>query len=92
MNEVGINLDGHRSKPVSEYLGKISAQHVIIVCELAEQSCPSIWPFALKTIRWPLDDPAAEQGTEDDKLKKFRTMRDTIEERIIQWINSDDSD
>ena len=35
---------------------------------------------------WPFDDPAAAQGTEEERLAAFRTVRDRIEARIRQWI------
>jgi arsenate reductase len=92
MNEIGISLDGYRSKSLKEYLGKLSVRHVIFVCGLDEDSCPRVWPFTLKAIRWPFDDPAAEEGTEQQKLDKFRVIRDSIEEQVIQWVTSEDLD
>lgn len=89
MAEVGINMEGHRSKSVGEYLGKIAAHFVIFVCQQAEKSCPRIWPFALQSICWPFDDPAAYEGDEETRLQKFRDVRDQIEHQIKDWLAMD---
>ena len=86
MNEVGIDMDEHRSKSVSEYLGKLAANYVIFVCAQAEKSCPRIWPFALRSFCWPFDDPAACKGGEESRLQKFRDVRDQIEHQIKEWL------
>ena len=89
MREVGIDLQGHRSKSLSEYLGKVSVHCAIFVCEHAEQSCPRMWPFSLRNMSWPFDDPAACEGTHDERLGKFREVRDAIEQKIKDWLASD---
>jgi len=91
MNEIGYDLEGHRSKSVSEYLGKISVKYVIFVCNQAERSCPRIWPNVVQTICWPFDDPAACEGSDEEKLQKFRDVRDEIEKTIETWLESENS-
>lgn len=86
MDEIGISLDGHRSKPLSEFLGNTSVKYVIFVCDRAEATCPAIWPFALQSICWPFEDPAACDGTDEERLETFRRVRDQIRERISTWL------
>jgi arsenate reductase len=86
MEERGIDISGQHSKDVGLFLGKLTAHHVIIVCERAERNCPVLWPGALELLSWPFEDPAALEGDEEAKLKKFRTVRDQIEERIRSWL------
>lgn len=86
MQEVGIDMSGHRSKSVSEYLGKLSVRYAIFVCEQAEQSCPQIWPFSFRTWCWPFEDPAACDGNLEERLQKFRDVRDAIEQQILEWL------
>lgn len=82
MNEVGISLEGHRSKPLGDYLGKLSVRYAIVVCEQAEQACPKLWPFTQQRLFWPFQNPAAFEGTESERLAKFREVRDQIDEQI----------
>jgi arsenate reductase len=35
---------------------------------------------------WPFEDPAAFEGTEEERRAKFREVRDAIETRIREWI------
>lgn len=86
MQEVGISLDGHRSKSLGEYLGKLTVNHVIVVCSEADQQCPRVWPFALQRHFWPFTDPAAATGSVDETLTAFRRVRDEIEARIKKWL------
>jgi arsenate reductase len=88
MEEAGISLVNHRSKPLSDYLGKVRIHYAITVCEHAEQSCPSVWPFCQERIFWPFDDPAACEGPEEERLAKFRDIRDQIETKIKTWLAS----
>jgi len=38
--------------------------------------------------RWDLEDPAKFIGTEEEKLKKFREIRDQIKKRVIEWVDN----
>ena len=55
--------------------------YLITVCDKARESCP-IFLGALTTLHWSLEDPAAAQGTEAERLSVFRGVRDEIEERV----------
>jgi hypothetical protein len=37
-----------------------------------------------------LEDPVKFVGTEEDKLKKFREIRDQIKKRVEEWADSPD--
>ena len=85
MNEVGIDISSQRSKSVKEYLGRTPLSHVIFVCAKAEKNCPYLYP-PLAPESWPFEDPAACQGTEEERLEKFRQVREQIEARIKGWL------
>jgi len=84
MRERGIDISGHHSKPVGKFLGE-HFQYLITVCDNAREKCP-IFPGAVKRIHWPLEDPAAAVGREEERLAVFRRVRDEIETRIRAWI------
>jgi arsenate reductase len=85
MEERGVDMIGHRSKSLQEYLGKIDFTYLITVCDRAEQQCP-IFPGMGVRLHWSFEDPAATTGSEEAKLAKFRQVRDQIEARILCWL------
>ncbi len=86
MQEVGLDVSGHPSTDVMEYLGKVHMSYVITVCSNAEEHCP-IFPFSTQRLHWPFEDPAAFEGSADEKLAKFREVRDLIDQRIRTWLS-----
>lgn len=86
MEEVGLDLSGHRSKGVNEYLGKVLFHYLITVCDDTDKNCPTTWPGVNQRLHWSFEDPAAFEGTEEEKLAKFREIRDKIEARILEWL------
>jgi arsenate reductase (thioredoxin) len=86
MTEVGLDLSQHTSKDVFQYLGHVNFGYIITVCSNAEARCP-IFPGISYRLYWPFDDPAAVEGTDDEKLVKFREVRDQIDERIRVWLS-----
>ncbi len=88
MKEIGIDVSGQRSKGVDEYLGKVLFQYLITVCDDAEKNCPTVWPGVNQRLHWSFEDPAKLQGTNDQKLAKFRQVRDLMEQKIISWLKS----
>lgn len=86
LKELGIDIATQRSKHLREYLGYLPVRILIVVCAEAEKSCPVTWPGALTRYFWRFDDPAAATGTEEEKLQKFREVRDAIHARIKSWL------
>ncbi len=76
MAEVGIDISGHRSKHLNEFL-KQPVETVITVCGNADQACPT-FPGQVNRYHWGFDDPAHATGTEEEKLAVFRRVRDEI--------------
>ncbi|MGD0203801.1 MAG: arsenate reductase ArsC [Candidatus Bathyarchaeia archaeon] len=85
MRELGYDLSDQYPKDLTQYLGKIHFGIVITVCPKAEKTCPTI-PGVSTRMYWPFEDPAAFQGTEEEKLAKFREVRDQINEKIKTWL------
>jgi arsenate reductase (thioredoxin) len=86
MAEKGVDISGQRSKDVAEFLGRHRFEYMIVVCDGANQSCPTVFPGVQNRLFWPFDDPATFEGTEEEVLNGFRRVRDEIEDRIIAWL------
>ena len=76
MKEVGVDLSGHRSKHLDEFLDR-EVETVITVCGNADQACP-VFPGQLNRHHWPFEDPAHATGTEEEQFAVFRRVRDEI--------------
>lgn len=76
MRELGIDIGGHRSKHVDEMQGK-SFDYVITVCDNARESCP-VFPGLAKQLHQCFEDPAALDGSEEDRMALFRRVRDEL--------------
>ena len=86
MEEAGVDMSGQKSKGFETYLGKMLFQYLITVCDEAEKNCPSTWPGVSNRLHWHFEDPAAYVGTEQEKLAKFRQVRDQIDQKVKAWV------
>ena len=80
MREIGIDISRQQSKDVVSLLGQ-HIPYVITVCDNARERCP-IFPRTYKFIHWSFEDPAAAEGSHEQKLALFRRVRDEIIEHI----------
>lgn len=77
MQELGVDLSTHTPEKVDAYLDK-SWDYVITVCGGAQESCPSFLGNVQTQLHIGFEDPADAQGTEEEILEQFRTIRDQI--------------
>ena len=84
MEEVGIGLEGQRSKAMSEFAGQRFDWYVT-VCDDAQEACP-VFPGATNNAHWSVDDPAAATGTDEQRLDAFRRARDEIGDRVQGFV------
>ena len=80
MREIGIDISNQRSKTLDEFDGQ-HFDYVITVCDRANESCP-IFPGDTQRIHWSFDDPSAATGTDDQRLRAFRDVREGIQQRL----------
>ena len=84
LDEAGLEHGWARSKAVSEYLGQ-TFDYVVTVCDQARQSCP-VFPGVHETLHWGYEDPAAVEGTDDQRLTAFRSTLTMMSGRILSFI------
>lgn len=87
MDEIGIDISGNKTDSVFDFYRKGKTFSIVVkVCdELNGQRCP-IFPSALHTISWNIEDPADFKGTEEEKLAETRRVRDEIRSRVENLI------
>ena len=84
MEEIGIDISGHRSKSVETFLNR-DLDLVITVCSSAEKNCP-VFPGRVKRAHIGFDDPAEATGSEEEILQVFRRVRDEIQQRLLPFV------
>jgi len=86
MAERGVDISQHQSKLIdNDYL-----QHsdmVVTLCGDARDKCPMTPPTVAKR-HWPLPDPAQATGSDEEVLTVFRQVRDDIEGRVKDLIQT----
>ena len=80
MAERGIDISGQRAKGLDPEMAA-RMDLVVTVCDRAAAECP-IFPQPLRTLHWPIEDPAAAPGDAGARLAAFRAARDIIERRV----------
>jgi arsenate reductase (thioredoxin) len=81
MAEVGIDIGAGKPEHVDVYLDE-PWDLVVTVCDSAQESCP-VFPRRVEKIHVSFFDPAAAEGTDEEKLPVFRRVRDEIRDRLL---------
>lgn len=82
MDELGIDIRTQRSKSVDVFRGA-DLDLVVTLCDSAAQECP-VWLGKGRVEHVDLPDPAAAEGTEEERLEAFRRVRDAIRRRVVE--------
>ncbi|MDQ6933408.1 MAG: arsenate reductase ArsC [Candidatus Eremiobacteraeota bacterium] len=85
MKEIGVDISSHRSKSVDEFSGQ-NFDYVLTVCDNAKESCP-LFAGKTVTIHHNFEDPAAVQGSEEERIVVFRRVRDEIRDYLRELTN-----
>jgi arsenate reductase len=84
--EIGIDISDKETQDAFELYrqGRLFS-HVITVCDDSNgEHCP-VFPGGVVRLHWSLHDPAAFEGTWDERLERTRQVRDEIHRRIEEW-------
>lgn len=89
LEKSGIDTTGLRSKSWDEFAqpGAPKMDFVFTVCDsAAAEPCP-YWPGQPMTAHWGVPDPAAVEGSDEDKRRAFRDALSVLSTRINLLIN-----
>jgi arsenate reductase len=89
MKEIGIDISHQRSKSVDEFIGQ-PLDFVVTVCDSAKETCP-VFPGNVKRLHWSFDDPAAVEGSEEERKAASRRIRNQIHGRIMVFLDGNDA-
>jgi arsenate reductase len=93
MAELGIDITGHRSKHIDEFLvgdefHDVDLDLVITVCDNAAKNCPA-WLGKGRVVHIGFPDPAAATGTQAEQMDVFRQVRNDIRQSILDYLEQD---
>jgi arsenate reductase len=86
MAEAGIDISNGVPKPVGPALEQ-PWDLVVTVCDSARESCP-VFPRTVGQVHESFIDPARAEGSEEERLRVFRQVRDEIKERLLPILAS----
>ena len=89
LNNKGFNLQEYSSKNFSMFInGEIKIDHVITVCNDANNELCPIWPKENQIIHWNIEDPVTKLNNinEDEKFQIITDTFNNIDKRIKNWI------
>jgi arsenate reductase (thioredoxin) len=85
----GMPTDGLRSKSWDEFAapGAPALDFIFTVCDnAAGEVCP-VWPGQPVTAHWGVEDPAAVEGTDEEKRRAFVRALTTLRRRIELFLS-----
>lgn len=83
-SKFNLGSDGLFPKPLDRYLDQ-QFDYVITVCDHAAESCP-VFPGGAEPVHWSFPDPAAAQGSREDRQRAFDQTATDIAARLRQWL------
>ena len=86
MAERGIDISGQRAKGLDPEMAA-RMDLVVTVCDRAAAECP-VFHSPIRTLHWPIEDPAAAPGDATARLAAFRAARDAIEKSVRDLLES----
>jgi arsenate reductase len=88
MRELGYDVSRLRSKSWDEFTGPDApaVDLVVTVCGNArDETCP-VWIGGPVQAHWGVEDPAAVEGSEDERRRVFREIYERLERRIRSFV------
>ena len=89
LNNKGFNLQEYSSKNFSMFInGEIKIDHVITVCNDANNELCPIWPKENQIIHWNIEDPVTKLNNinEDEKFQIITDTFNNIDKKIKNWM------
>ena len=86
MAEIGIDISDYEPKTPDKFRKK-KVDLLITVCDNAAEECPA-WLAKGEVVHISFPNPADATGTEEEKMRAFRAVRDDIHRRVFTYLAS----
>ena len=87
MAEDGVDIAAHTSNHVDEYAA-VPFDHVITVCDHAQEVCP-VFPSTAQKRHHNFPDPARATGSEAEVMAQFRSVRDEVKAYAQEFVRAE---
>ena len=89
MKEIGVDISHKKTRSVNEVLKSERVfDYVITVCDESNaKRCP-LFPGKALRLHWSFEDPSSFSGTQKVKVEKIRLVRDSIKQKVQNWIKT----
>lgn len=84
MQENNVDIRSQRSKGLETVTGE-QFDYIVTVCDRARENCP-VFPGKPVHIHWSIPDPASTEGSDEERLKRFRAVADQLTERVQYFL------
>lgn len=85
MQEAGIDISGQVAKGLAAVPEEMDL--VVTVCDQAAEACP-LFPGDVRIEHWSFEDPAAAQGSHEERIAVCRRIRDEIAEKVRALVDA----
>jgi arsenate reductase (thioredoxin) len=85
LEEIGIRHEGQSKS--AEQFRDMDFDLVVTVCDDAAENCP-VWLGKGKRVHLSFRDPAKVEGTDEEQLAVFRSVRDAIAQKVPELLQS----
>ena len=85
MQEIGIDISGHRAKHLDEFREQPPIDLVVTVCDEAAEACP-IFHMLVGRVHWGFPDPVVWRGAKKNAWLLIDTSANLIAVRLDQFL------
>jgi arsenate reductase len=88
MQEVSIDISCKLPRKVFDLVkdGELFSYVITIFDQAGNERLP-FFPGLTRRLQWNFQDPASITGDEEEKLEKFRKLRDNLKTKIEAWVD-----
>jgi len=86
MREVGVDISEDEPKEIKELFQEYFTC-VITMSDDAKERSP-VWPFTRNLFHWSLADPAAAEGSPEQRREALRRVRDAIADNVRDFVRT----
>ena len=84
----GVSIRDPRSKSWDEFVDAEPMDLIVTVCDQAAGEVCPIWPGQPHTAHWGIPDPAAVDGSDDERRAAFEAAYEELERLIATYLQS----